>query len=531
MKLSIMYIYPILLWGLVVFSTAYGNEITISGQNEARYARGEQPESSADESYGYLENYLELNTNIDKFRIYLRQSYKIPSEFGYKNFGLNAIDKRYIEYRDKHISIRGGDFYRSWGSGLLFGNVEFLELNLDTGLEGILIESSRNNFDISAFRGVESDSTSEFREAAEGAYISYLIPHNFIPYKIRLGGSLSRLDEGVRHPQINRHGFEIEGEFGVLNLYTAYVSDKLDSLNSGWKKYHNGFYSTATVYGVGWGLLFEYKNYELFTYNDPGNVGGVTDYPSLQYPATGVPEATIYLMDRHPRLAHYYDDLGIQIEGTASYEDWGFSVNYNMSSEHDGQSLLPKLEEEFSPYRAFFAHIEHHPWNGNRMVFQGSYSENIEFTHTVNEGGYSLWFQRIGLGGIYEYKIDNRYSLEIDLQLMQESDKSPGRGDVHWEEYIAISLSRSPNLVGTFVVERTEDNSEVGANDWSDGWLGFIGGGGLYWPSAEVVVDFYERHQMRLFYGYERGGLRCTGGVCRVVNPFKGAKIIFTSYF
>lgn|GEM_PF-1004139 len=525
MKISYKYTLTFLLVAMVNVSIADDIDISLSGQNEVRYARGEQPESNNDEPFSYLENYLELNTNIDKFRFYLRQSYKLPSEFGSTNFGLNTIDKKYIAYRTKDLSISGGDFYRSWGRGLFFADIEFLELNLDTGLEGILIESSSDKLDVAVFRGVESDTSGSFREAAEGAYVSYLFPKN-----LRFGASISRLDEGVRHPKIDRKGIEFEGGIGNINIFTAYVSDKLDSLNSDWSDYYNGFYSTATIYGMGWGLLFEYKNYELFTYNDPGIIGGVTDYPSLQYPATGVPEATMYLMDRHPRLAHYFDDVGIQIEVTSTYQDWGLSVNYNQSSDHEGDILIPQTKEELSPYRAIFAHLENDPWGGNRFVIQAGWSENVEFTTTAN-GGYSLWFKRLGLGGIYDYKVDDSYSLEFDVQLMQETDNSPGREDKHWEEYVAVSLSRSPNLIVTGVIERTEDVNEVGAKVWEDNLLGFFGRSGKYWPSIEIVLDILERHKMRLFYGYERGGLRCTGGVCRQVNPFKGAKVTFTSNF
>ena len=227
MNNSLKYIFSILLTAIINSSDADEIDISLSGQNEVRYARGEQPENTNDEPFSYLENYLELNTNIDKYRFYFRQSYKLPSEFGSTNYGLNAIDKKYIEYRNKDISIRGGDFYRSWGRGLFFADIEFLELNLDTGIEGILIESSTDKLDLAVFRGVETDTSGNFREAAEGAYASYLFPRN-----LRFGASISRLDEGVRHPKIDRTGIEFEGEFGNVNLFTAYVSDKLDSLNS-----------------------------------------------------------------------------------------------------------------------------------------------------------------------------------------------------------------------------------------------------------------------------------------------------------
>ena len=154
------------------------------------------------------------------------------------------------------------------------------------------------------------------------------------------------------------------------------------------------------------------------------------------------------------------------------------------------------MKEELSPYRAIFAHLEYDPWEGNGFVIQGGWSENIEFTHLANGGGYSLWFQRFGLGCIYNNKIDDTNSLEVEVQLLKESDNSPGREDEHWEEYMAVSWSRSPNLIVTGVLERTEDVNEVGAKEWKGGTLG---GEGKYWPSLEVAVDFFERHQNESF--------------------------------
>jgi hypothetical protein len=36
---------------------------------------------------------------------------------------------------------------------------------------------------------------------------------------------------------------------------------------------------------------------------------------------------------------------------------------------------------------------------------------------------------------------------------------------------------------------------------------------------------------LRVFYGQERGGLKCTGGVCRRVQAFEGWKLSLDSAF
>ncbi|MDP8227853.1 MAG: DUF6029 family protein, partial [Candidatus Electryoneaceae bacterium] len=157
----------------------FGLNLTVSGQNEARWGRGEPVDDSSDDSYAYFENYLDLNVHMNNFRFYLRQSYLLPSVpelGGIRQSGWDAFDKWHIGYESDGISLRGGDFYRTYGRGLLFGTVEFIDLGFDTGLEGVLVEGYTQLPGIvlrgAMFRGVESDTSGNFNEAAEGVWLS-----------------------------------------------------------------------------------------------------------------------------------------------------------------------------------------------------------------------------------------------------------------------------------------------------------------------------------------------------------------------
>jgi hypothetical protein len=43
-----------------------------------------------------------------------------------------------------------------------------------------------------------------------------------------------------------------------------------------------------------------------------------------------------------------------------------------------------------------------------------------------------------------------------------------------------------------------------------------------HWVSTEISVKPLDGLWLRASYGREKGGVRCTGGVCRVLNPFEG---------
>jgi hypothetical protein len=50
------------------------------------------------------------------------------------------------------------------------------------------------------------------------------------------------------------------------------------------------------------------------------------------------------------------------------------------------------------------------------------------------------------------------------------------------------------------------------------------------WPSVETALSMGRgQHRLTLFYGRERGGYRCSNGVCRQVQPFTGLRITLES--
>lgn len=506
----------------LISDTLLADDLNISGQNEARYGRGKPISGSSDDDYAFFENYLELNATLGDYRMYLRQTYLLPSVpelGGVRQAGLDAFDKWYIEYAPAGMNIRGGNFYRTWGRGLLFGTLESIDLGFDTGLQGVLVEGYNGGFEGAAYRGVEIDSVGDFREASEGLFMSYRLPDKLSKMdQLRIGGTLIRLEDGPRHPLIERSGVELEAEYGSGSIFAAYVADKVDFDPTA--QYRNGFYSALTYYGSGVSVQFDYKNYNLFTYTDPTQGTGLADQPPLMYPTTVTPTTTMYLLDRHPRLQGFEDDVGWQLELTGIYADWSYLLNFNQSSRREnGNAMIPTLKEQYSPYQSAYFNLEWDDYETHHVVLQGGAHQDVEFIPTAS-GGYSEWRERIGFGSMYDYHFGGIYSVSADAQMLLDYDKG---ADLRFDDqYLALSISRSPDVSLTAAVERSNDPSEEGGTkDVSY----------TYWPSLELTYNFMQRHQVRLFGGYERGGLKCTGGVCRQVNPFNGVKVTLTSQF
>jgi hypothetical protein len=80
------------------------------------------------------------------------------------------------------------------------------------------------------------------------------------------------------------------------------------------------------------------------------------------------------------------------------------------------------------------------------------------------------------------------------------------------EELVVIDKVRNKNLI-----EETLDNI------WDTSFA---------WASIGMIYNINQNHQLSLSYGSQRGGVFCSNGVCRYIQPFEnGFKIGLMSNF
>lgn len=502
---------------------------SLSGQNEVRYGSGRQANRFPDNKLKYLENYLELTGSLDNLRFYIRQAYRIPSEYDVRTEGLDAFDKMYIEYTTDHLTLRGGDFYRTWGKGLFFGNQELRDVNIDTGLEGVLVEGNSRGVDVAAFRGVEADTLGGALELAEGIWVG-----SKLPFETKLGIGYATLEAGPRHPMIDRHGFEVEKDFEFGNIYASYVSDRLPTwfvpdqlVTPNISRFNHALFTAATVYGNGWSFYLDFRSYQMFTYQELKPIVGYVIQTPLQNPPIGRPENTMYLLDHYARALRYDDDVGFQGEFTANLGPFDWLLNYHQSTRADKGNFVSKHADRYSPYEGLFLRSEYAtPWEGKAGIKYG-WQRDVDYDYIFNN--VSKRSSRNALGLSYETELAGGRGLSGDIQAMGVKSAAGGIEDNYWEQYLSGTYSQGGNFSITGTLSRSE--SPQYAADGVAWGKDFIGGNGWYWPSADLVVGLFEQHQLRLFYGYERGGISCAGGVCHIVNPFKGVKLSLTSHF
>lgn len=489
--------------------------VVISGQNYTRFAvRGTGDLLKSSENWGYFENELEVDLSYQQFRVHLRQRYLMPSEFGVKRTGWEAIDKKYIEFQNSYLTLRGGNFYRQWGRGLFLGMSEVKEINYDSGIEGLYgqfnFQADKYSWEGAIFRGQEIDSTGNAQESASGIMVNWSVGLEpsvtipVVPYQAKVGLGVIHFDTTSRHWSFDRRCWESEINWDWATLYSAYFLDTPDYYSG---DYYHGFYGSIETFGSGWGVLIDYRNYRFPYFSQP----------ALQYPPSGVPEATFTLFDRYPHTPNYSSEVGYQLELNLKQGPYAFKWNFNQISRQERLNLLPSLRDYLLPYWSTNLSLDRKTFYGWRWGLNGGYK-------TIRQID-----ERYGGAGMVEWRGGNRFSWGGELQYLWNIEKRIGRRfrDVYLTAY--STLSEVGTL--TLIAERSGDIWDVSGTKVKNKALQKILSRESYWPSVEFIFRAIPKTQLQLFYGYERGGLKCSGGLCRLVNPFKGTKLTLTVQF
>ena len=131
---------------LLFFSTLF-SQINISNELDVRYGN-----SSND--YNYSE--LILDSKITLFKT----NYMIEGIFSFENsnppeIGLDerGLRKYLIGYYNENFSMELGDIYQTWGRGLILNQLDYQNLDFDTGTNGLGFRYSSSDFLINLIAG------------------------------------------------------------------------------------------------------------------------------------------------------------------------------------------------------------------------------------------------------------------------------------------------------------------------------------------------------------------------------------------
>lgn len=546
---------PILFLCIFLYSEAYPQispNIKASLNNIFRYGSGKEILNGKENTKEYFENTGDARLQINEFIFGLRYEISDPIEYG---TDFKGIKKRYIEYKGiDEINIRAGDFWEVIGRGLSLNTFEQRQLFYDTGIDGVRIIYKKNIGEKNPVK-IKSElfgGNIEYRDYLNpGRTETYRVrdfnfeisPFKFLNIGTNYVYATGNIPSGNEETKIKAYIPEI---FASINLrdfqfYSSYARKHTNTEANVLYPFNlssdgDALYGSLSYNKPGFGITLEYKNYR-FDLTTPDNQS--TERPTkmlpFQNPPTVVKEHTTTLTSRTPHVVDFNDEVGSQLEIMWSpNESLLFLINGSIASRHYSFSdidtgsrilfnanernfnFIPSLKDEFSPY--WELSIESEYYLSDKMFFKsGLYKQTgVLYNDIFPNGSDKKSLITIPLEFRYTFKSDYTIKLLFENQWADYSLRNPAYRKFT-NQFAAISLSKSPDFSFTLSSEFTSDELEpTGKSNWTE---------------AEVSYNLNKSNIVIASYGSERGGLKCTSGICRYVNPFNGFRLTIQSKF
>ena len=381
----------------------------------------------------------------------------------------------------------------------------------------------------------------------------------------------------------------------IYDFYLEYIMNRSFEFNNEDEYYQEhtdgrGFYGNLNLYLDLFSLNIEYINYQFGTLDPLNRWDPVSNYGLFQ-PYQNPPIAmNIHENVLMNRITHQFDfnnEVGYKFEIMGMLTDWidffgvysasSRSISWVRSSEDfswqkDGaSSYLPNTDKSAMPFRDIYGELSFDLLNGQLYVKTG-YGDSYDVTdlttyiktdtsssmyYMLTSGqtiplymGYSLgggWnihakietqFLKKGFSRIEtlngETVIDTFYSdfyNDLNENGVPDNDEFL---DFETNHFMSISIGKSPHWSATLTLDRT-NISETVINDSHhlnplEEFLGIDQT--KNWVNLEIIYNVTTSMRLSLLYGSLKGGLICTNGVCRIIEPFDdGFKLGLTTVF
>ncbi len=427
------------------------------------------------------------------------------------------IEKWGIEYNGRAVEAVLGDFYVSFGRGMVLSIRKIDELGIDTTLRGgkfvyhdgrvagtaVLGVTNMQNVDEATGRTVpDYPPENTFlrpvpapRDFIGGARIEYRFLDRVNVGLHEVGGiqAIDAAPMSQRHDSYFLYGGSVDAPkllrwLGVYFEGAGQLQTLSDARHSGYALYGalNGYFGNLTLQLE----LKDYVNYQPWKASVPG---GYVEFAAVQYLSPPTAERVLTELQapifdvRGPRLRAdwrindrllvyasfaYFEDRSVPTSPLQFYDPYGGAeLRWNGGQSHFFPSGGYRLEWDESLH-AEHQHIGHIEWDGTQVLPHGLSLETQGFVLIRNEP----------LLMVPPWTEGNAY----------------------------FALKWTPYLVATLGYEWTTLQSTAATHHYFNG--------ALQWNVTTAS-------SIRVFVGGTRGGLKCISGVCRVFPPFTGARL------
>ena len=546
------------------FSTLY-SQVNITNELEVRYG---------DSANDYNYNELIFDTRISLFKPnYMNEGIlsferSNPPEIGLDERGLR---KYLIGYYKENWSLEFGDIYQTWGRGLILNQLDYQNLDFDTGAEGVGFKFSKPNLSVNLIVGdlalsKSTTSHSGYNPRIPNYFIDQFIygaDFNHFIKGFNYGLSILAVEENSQDINHNLSNFRIGKDYSAGDIFLSLIRKDSKKDNFDQNKQGSGFYLSNTNYLSNWSITTSYRSMKI-DINDPlsrdnlsENFGNALD---IQRSPTGYYLHTFRLLSRTTQEVNLNDEIGLEFQVSGPLNSNNIvAINFMKSSstkqwyqilggEWAGKenSFFPTSDNSAYPFEEIYLEFSGYSKNGNIYYKTGIDFQNEVFNVLSNSSENKSYeinkSQTVPL--LLSFNTGSKWSFEMQLEYQKLKtgfkniiiSDDAGIDDLYSfhsllsekyqiNKFISLSTNFNQKWTFNFSVETTNADESKLNNDSNENF-----DSSNSWNSFGVSYKFDTDDTLQVFYGSVRGGLDCTNGVCRYIQSFDdGLRIDYTS--
>ena len=535
----------------IFLCTTLTAQVEYSNNLNIRYGEG-------DNNYIYEEIYfntgITLNRPDDRFEALFSLELSNPPEIGLKEEGIREF---LLGYYNKNLSIELGDFYQTWGRGLILNQTDYQHLDFNTGATGLSVGYEKDYISLNVIAGeINPRKSTTFLGGYDPRVPNYILKQTLYGSDFSIESSESTMGLSILFTEEEEApissvigGIRFEKPYDNGDLFLSFISKRsnLDTVDSDSETDKgNGLYFSNTNYIKDWALTSNYRRYRIDV-KDPSmrdnilsNYGQALD---VQRSPTGYYQHSFKLLSRNSKQVNLNDEIGLELELIGPIdENRTLLVNYTKSSSTKGwhnefgywepepltttngnsNSLFPSSDKDSYPFDELF--IELNGYNKAHTLFYRVGFDYFSDTFAVLANSNTSESFEVNKAITFPFMVNvilnDLWSIEVQLELQRakkgfeltvndESSFVSLLSDKYQDNiFLGFTVNHAPwsLTVATESTNSDESSSNFDSNTWN---------------SVALTYRIKSDNILEVFYGSIRGGLDCTNGVCRYIQPFK----------
>ena len=538
-------IISIFLFTILTAQVEYSNNLNI------RYGEG-------DNNYSYEEIYFNTGITLNRPDYRLEALFNLelsdPPEIGLKEEGIRKFS---LGYYNKNLSIELGDFYQTWGRGLILNQTDYQHLDFNTGATGLSVGYEKDYISLNVIAGeINPRKSTTFLGDYDPRVPNYILKQTLYGSDLSIESPESTMGLSILFTEEEETpissvigGIRFEKPYNNGDFFLSFISkrSKLDTVDSGSETDKgNGLYFSSTNYIKDWALTSNYRRYRIDV-KDPSmrdnilsNYGQALD---VQRSPTGYYQHSFKLLSRNSKQVNLNDEIGLELELIGPIdENRTLLVNYTKSSSTKGwhnefgywepepltttngnsNSLFPSSDKDSYPFDEIF--IELNGYNEAHTLFYRVGFDYFSDTFAVLANSNTSESFEVNKAITFPFMVNvilnDLWSIEVQLELKRAKKGFEVTANDESSFVSLLSEKYQDNIFLGFTVNHAPWSLTVATESTnSDESLSNFDSN--TWNSVALTYRIKSDNILEVFYGSIRGGLDCTNGVCRYIQPFE----------